>query len=91
MWQGRVALLQWGDAGTGLMLITRGVYFAGMFVCTLVFNVPLNNALAGLNRNSADVERIWSHYLKTRTRWNHLRTVSSTITCLLSVWLLSTE
>jgi len=86
-----LALLGWGDAGAGLMLITGVVYFVGMFVCTLVFNVPLNNALAELNRNNADAERIWSHYLKTWTRWNHLRTVSSTITCLLSVWLLSTE
>ena len=80
-----VALLNW------LLLITGAIYFLGMFVCTLVFNVPLNNRLAGVNPDSADIRQVWSHYLVAWTRWNHIRTVSSLISCLLSIWLLSAE
>jgi uncharacterized membrane protein len=86
-----VALTHWGDAGSGLSLIAGAMYFVGMFVCTVVFNVPLNNLLAGLNENSANAGEVWSHYLKVWTRWNHLRTVSSLLTCGISIWLLSAQ
>ena len=86
-----VALLHWGKEGSGLTLIAGAVYFVGMFVCTVVFNVPLNNLLAGLNEDSANAEQVWSHYLKVWTQWNHIRTVSSLVTCGLSIWLLSAQ
>ncbi len=83
-----VAITNWDEVGAGLALIAGMVYFVGMFVCTVVFNVPLNNALAGIDPDSDKAHQIWSHYLKTWTRWNHLRTVSSLVTCTLSIWLL---
>ena len=84
-----VAFVQWSEAGTILILIAGAVYFVGMFACTVLFNVPLNNSLARLDPNSANAHQVWSHYLKTWTNWNHLRTVSSLVTCILCVWLLS--
>jgi len=86
-----VALVHWGDAGSGLTLITGAIYFVGMFVCTVLFNVPLNNVLAGLNEDSDNAGEVWSHYVKVWTQWNHLRTVSSLVTCGLSIWLLSAQ
>jgi len=86
-----VALVHWGDTGSGLTLIAGAIYFVGMFVCTVVFNVPLNNLLAGVNENSTNAGEVWSHYLKVWTRWNHLRTVSALLTCGLSIWLLSAQ
>lgn len=86
-----VALAHWGDAGSWLTLTAGALYFAGMFVCTVVFNVPLNNLLAGVNEESANTGEIWSLYLKTWTLWNHLRTVSSLVTCGLCIWLLSAQ
>ena len=86
-----VALAHWGDVGSGLTLIAGAIYFFGMFVCTVVFNVPLNNLLAGVNQDSANAEEVWSLYLKTWTLWNHLRTVSSLVTCGLGIWLLSAQ
>jgi uncharacterized membrane protein len=83
--------VHWGDAGSGLTLIAGAIYFVGMFVCTVVFNVPLNNVLAGLKEDIANAGEVWSHYLKVWTQWNHLRTVSSLVTCGLSIWLLSTQ
>jgi len=86
-----IAFVYWDEAGAGLALIAGMVYFVGMFVCTVVFNVPLNNVLAGLGEDSANAVEVWSHYLKVWTRWNHLRTVSSLATCGLSIWLLSAQ
>ena len=86
-----VALAHWGDAGSGLTLTAGAIYFIGMFVCTAVFNVPLNDLLAGLNEDNTNVEEVWSRYRKAWTRWNHLRTVSSLVTCGLCIWLLSAQ
>ena len=85
------ALAHWGDPGSGLTLIAGAIYFVGMFVCTVVVNVPLNNLLAGVNEESANAEAVWLRYLKTWTLWNHLRTMSSLITCGLCIWLLSAQ
>ena len=84
-----VAFANWGEAGAELTLIAGAVYFAGMFVCTVVFNAPLNNSLVRLDSKSDDASQIWSRYLVTWTRWNHLRTVSSLVSCILCIWLLA--
>ena len=83
------ALVHWNDAGSGWTLLAGVVYFMGMFVCTVVFNVPLNNLLAKLNEDSTHAGGVWSRYLKTWTQWNHLRTVSSLAASGLSIWLLT--
>lgn len=84
-----LAFVYWDETGAGLALIAGMVYFVGMFVCTVVFNVPLNNALSRLDPNSGNAQQAWSHYLKNWTKWNHLRTVSSLLTCGLCIWLLT--
>jgi uncharacterized membrane protein len=65
------------------MLLGGLIYIAGMFLCTMFFNVPLNNALAAANATSA--ASVWSQYLKEWTMWNHVRTVSSTTACALYI------
>lgn len=84
-----VSFAHWGEAGAELMLMAGVIYFVGMFACTVLFNVPLNNLLAQLNSESVNAQQVWSHYLKTWTNWNHLRTVSSLVTCVLCIWVLS--
>lgn len=86
-----VAISNWDKAGAGLELIAGMIYFVGMFVCTVVFNVPLNNSLARLDPVSANAQQVWFHYLSRWTKWNHLRTVSSLITCALSIWILNNQ
>lgn len=83
------AFANWDEAGSELMLVAGAVYFVGMFVCTVLFNVPLNNTLARVDPDSVNAHHVWSHYLKTWTNWNHLRTVSSLLTCVLCIWILS--
>lgn len=61
-----------------MMIKAAGLfYIPGMFICTVVYHVPLNNALAVANPATAAGEAMWARYLKTWTRWNHLRTVAS--------------
>ncbi|MBN9031571.1 MAG: DUF1772 domain-containing protein [Rhizobiales bacterium] len=58
------------------------VYLVGMFGCTVVFNVPLNNALAAAVAQP-DAAAQWTRYLRDWTMWNHVRTVSSTLAAIL--------
>ncbi len=84
-----LAVVYWSEPNSIYLLMTGLVYFIGMFVCTIVFNVPHNNLLAKQDLDSDEAKRIWSHYLQTWTRWNHLRTVCSLVTFVLSVWLVT--
>ena len=84
-----LAFIYWDEAGAGLTLVAGMVYFVGMFVCTVVFNVPLNNTLSGLDTTSNNAKQTWIHYMKNWTKWNHLRTMSSLLSCILCIWLLT--
>ena len=53
------------------------VYVFGNFVVTAAGNVPLNNALAVVDSNTADPAREWTRYAVGWTRWNHVRTAAS--------------
>ncbi|MDX2464242.1 MAG: DUF1772 domain-containing protein [Porticoccus sp.] len=83
------AFLHWGEASATLMLIAGAIYFTGMFGCTVLFNVPLNNSLAKLGSYDASAQQVWSRYITVWTNWNHLRTISSLVTCIICVWVLS--
>ncbi len=61
------------------------VYVAGMFMCTMIFNVPLNDALAAVDPASPNATAVWARYLSDWTFWNHVRTISSTAACALFV------
>jgi uncharacterized membrane protein len=71
-----MALLRWSEPGAALLLLACALYLVGNIVVTMVFNVPLNNALAAADPASADGAAVWSHYLSTWTAWNHVRTLS---------------
>ncbi len=83
--------LFFGSSGLALLLMlcidspwTTGagaIYLIGMLTCTLVFNVPLNNRLRDVTTDNE--AQVWQHYLSHWTRWNHIRTLSSLIACLL--------
>jgi uncharacterized membrane protein len=80
------ALFRWGEPGATAMLAGGALYVIGMFVCTAVFNVPLNNALAAADPASVEAASLWARYLTDWTLWNHVRTVSSTLACALFIW-----
>ena len=78
-----VAILRWGEPGATAMAAGGVLYVLGMFVVTMIFNVPLNDALAAVHPASAEATKIWARYLNDWTLWNHVRTISSTAACVL--------
>ena len=73
-----IAVFGWDSPGSAMMLLGGVVYVAGMFVCTLIFNVPLNNELAAVDPASPRGAEVWARFLRDWTFWNHVRTVAST-------------
>lgn len=71
------SLFAWQRPGAAYLLVGGVLYFAGVVIVTIVFNVPRNNALAAVGPESADAARLWADYLTTWTRWNHVRTITA--------------
>jgi uncharacterized membrane protein len=80
-----LALVRWGQPGAMAMLTGGLVYVVGMFLCTMAFNVPLNNALAAVDPAGTRGAEMWSRYVSEWTFWNHGRTVASTVACALFI------
>jgi len=72
-----MALMAWRQPDTLYVLAGSLLYVVGNVVVTMVGNVPLNNALAAAQPDSADGARLWAHYLLRWTAWNHVRTVTA--------------
>jgi uncharacterized membrane protein len=73
-----LAVVRWGEPGALAMLAGGIVYVLGMFVVTVAFNVPLNNALAAVEPTTAAAAQTWARYLMDWTWWNHVRTLACT-------------
>lgn len=67
------SILRWQLSGSGYLLAGAALYIIGCLFVTMIFNVPLNNALAAA---PADTD-LWAKYLADWTFWNHVRTAAS--------------
>jgi uncharacterized membrane protein len=74
-----LGLFRWNEPGAALIIAGGLLYVVGMFVVTVVFNVPLNNALMAANPASPEGQALWTRYLADWTWWNHVRTIASTL------------
>lgn len=74
-----LAVLGYMQGGAaGLMAAAGGVIFlVAVFGMTVVFNVPLNDALAAAPAGSAEQATLWQRYLDVWVMWNHVRTLGS--------------
>jgi uncharacterized membrane protein len=52
---------------------------------TIVFNVPLNDALAVAKANTPESAALWSRYLNEWTAWHYVRTLASIISAILFI------
>lgn len=80
------AVLGWSQPGSLWLLAGSLFYLIGIFGITVVFNVPLNDALAAVDPASSEGTALWTRYLDEWVFWNHVRTVSG-IASLASFWL----
>jgi len=71
-------------AGRWWLFAAGLIYVVGMFLCTALFNVPLNNRLAAAGVDDSTRAEAWKHYFVYWTRWNHLRAICSLITAAIS-------
>ena len=79
-----------GSTGT-LMLLAGLTYFVGCFGVTVAFNVPMNEALAGMETSANTTLDYWVQtYLPRWSFWNTVRTVacglSATLLLIALVW-----
>lgn len=66
----------WTPAGGTLALAGAMIYLAGIIGVTMVFNVPMNDALAAVQPDSVEGASLWQDYLTRWTMWNHVRTIA---------------
>jgi uncharacterized membrane protein len=71
------SLLRWHQPDAAYLLIGSLLYLVGTLGVTIVFNVPLNEALAKVEPGSTDGASLWSSYLANWTVWNHIRAAAA--------------
>jgi uncharacterized membrane protein len=73
-----------GWVGSGGVMIAAGalIYLIGLIGVTMVFNVPMNDALAAVDPASAQGAAVWQDYLSRWTMWNHVRTIAGVLSTL---------
>lgn len=72
-----IAVVTWGDRRAVLLLAGSALYLLGTILLTIGYHVPLNDALAGVDPNSAGAAAHWTSYVSNCTAWNHLRVVAA--------------
>jgi uncharacterized membrane protein len=71
------AFLRLSTSGMPLLLAGAVLFLLGTFGVTMIFNVPLNNALATQDPGSGAAAEFWLAYVSKWMVWNHVRTVAS--------------
>jgi uncharacterized membrane protein len=72
-----LAALGWGGPDAPYLIAGAALYLVGCILVTLAGNVPLNQALAAVEQDSAAGAELWTRYLSVWTAWNHVRTAAS--------------
>jgi uncharacterized membrane protein len=73
---GIVTLASWSTSGSTWLVLGCLLYVVGCFGVTMIFNVPLNNALARVTDGTSEASAFWATYQSQWTTWNHVRTVA---------------
>ena len=73
------SLFKWREPVTLFRLFGGGIYLVGAVLVTMVCNVPLNNALAAVDADSAEGATQWDRYVRSWTIWNSVRTIAAIV------------
>ncbi len=82
------AIMGWSQPGSFWLLAGSLIYLVGIVVVTMVFNVPLNDALAAVDPASSNGAAVWTSYLSDWVMWNHVRTITGIVAlaCFILAW-----
>ena len=72
-----IAFMDWRGSASLWMIGGSATYLLGSFISTIVFNVPMNDALANASGSGSEAVSLWNRYLTDWTWWNHVRTIAS--------------
>jgi uncharacterized membrane protein len=75
------AVVRWHLPGSGWLLAGTMIYIIGSIGVTVIFNVPMNNALMVADPATSEGLELWAKYLTDWTFWNHIRTFASLASC----------
>ncbi|WP_411196418.1 DUF1772 domain-containing protein [Rhizobium sp.] len=75
-----LAVINWRGGASMLMLAGAALYLLASFVSTIIFNVPMNDALEKVSGSGPQAAKLWATYLRDWTWWNHVRTLASLLT-----------
>ncbi|MGE0239003.1 MAG: DUF1772 domain-containing protein [Parvibaculaceae bacterium] len=81
-----MAVFKWSEPGSAVILAASLVLIVGSLVVTIVFNVPLNTALAAVTTAAGEGGALWTRYLSDWTFWNTVRTVAPLLAMVLFIW-----
>jgi uncharacterized membrane protein len=73
------AIMGWSQSGSYWLLAGSVIYLIGNPIVTMVFNVPLNDALAAVDPASANGAAVWANHLNQWVMWNHVRTITAIV------------
>lgn len=75
-----VAFFSLSGPASYLIALSGLVYVIGCFGVTVFFNVPMNEALAGMNLSESATQDYWqATYVPRWTYWNTVRTIASAV------------
>ena len=72
-----MSVIRWQSPGSVWLLAGCLLYLIGSIGVTMIFNVPMNDALVATDPASTEGQKVWADYLTNWTFWNHVRTVAS--------------
>ena len=72
-----LSVVRWEQLGAAWILAGALLYLIGSLGVTIIFNVPMNNALVAADPSSATGQEVWKNYLTNWTFWNHVRTIAT--------------
>ena len=73
------AIMGWSQSGSYWLLAGAVIYLIGNPIVTMIFNVPLNDALAAVDPASSNGAAVWANHLSQWVMWNHVRTITAIV------------
>lgn len=74
-----------GSSPVSVAALVGGLLSLATAAITIAFHVPRNNVLAGVAGDATGANHAWQRYLRAWVPGNHLRTLTSTASCVLLI------